>query len=543
MLRHAAVAHPAKAAATLLADGWVVRGRSFVIRPPIDWAADPFGDRNWRYQLSAMYFLVPFLQADEETCDGDALAFARRVMTDWVDFHLVRRQRNDFCWYDQATGMRAALLASVLDRSLRRDDVPAEELAPLVRAAREHLRRLADPAELATNNHALFQLGGLAGLARALPELPGADAARTYAAAEFGRIVASQFTADGVHTENSPFYHGYALQAIATVTDTGWLDVPADATARLARAWDNLRWFVRPDGLYAAIGDSHGGPSRMQRDRLRSLGQPVPAGAFAAGGYAVVRATGADGPASDGYLFLTAAYHSRAHKHRDALSFEWIDRGGPVLVDAGVYGTNRDARRDYALSTRAHNTVEVDGGDVDRGPPRAPALLGTARCGALHALAAEVEHPELAVRHRRILLYQPGAWLLVHDELAADRDRTFTAWFHPAPSAAPSLHDLVGGAAVTRARGETVPRLQGWVTTAYGQLGPADAIGFTRSARQVTFATLALLDAPLAAPELLTRGPPFADEIELRWRLDDTVRGARVEVRDGAISLTAQGSE
>jgi hypothetical protein len=51
------------------------------------------------------------------------------------------------------------------------------------------------------------------------------------------------------------------------------------------------------------------------------------------------------------------------HAHCDLLSFELDLAGRPVVVDAGTSGYGGDPLRAFQRSTRAHNTVSVDGGE------------------------------------------------------------------------------------------------------------------------------------------------------------------------------------
>jgi hypothetical protein len=133
------------------------------------------------------------------------------------------------------------------------------------------------------------------------------------------------------------------------------------------------------------------------------------------------------------------------------------------------------------------------------------------------------------VRHRRILLLAPGRWLLVHDEVTADRPRSVTAWFHLPPDAAlrPSVVDLTGEAAVTTVRGQSLPRLEGWVVGGYGQLVESDAISLTREGTSVTFDTLFLLGGEAAA----------AAAGGLCWTDGTTTHGARVTVTGDLLEL------
>jgi uncharacterized heparinase superfamily protein len=71
-----------------------------------------------------------------------------------------------------------------------------------------------------------------------------------------------------------------------------------------------------------------------------------------------------------------------AHGHADALSFTLNVGDRPVLVDAGTYDYfTHPSWREYFRSTRAHNTVEIDG--VSQSESLGPFLWGrkaNARC-------------------------------------------------------------------------------------------------------------------------------------------------------------------
>lgn len=51
------------------------------------------------------------------------------------------------------------------------------------------------------------------------------------------------------------------------------------------------------------------------------------------------------------------------HTHCDLLSYELTLNGSALIVDSGVYEYTEGAMRNYFRSTRAHNTVEIDGAE------------------------------------------------------------------------------------------------------------------------------------------------------------------------------------
>ena len=92
------------------------------------------------------------------------------------------------------------------------------------------------------------------------------------------------------------------------------------------------------------------------------------------------------------------------HGHADLFSFELSLCGSRVVVDSGVSPTRPARCADYCRSTRAHNTVEIDGRDqaelwaafrVDGGhaPKRSTGARATAASGFRDAIAGYRQLP------------------------------------------------------------------------------------------------------------------------------------------------------
>lgn len=52
-----------------------------------------------------------------------------------------------------------------------------------------------------------------------------------------------------------------------------------------------------------------------------------------------------------------------AHVHADIFTYELYYKGYPFIVDTGVFGYQKGEMRDYSRSTKAHNTISIDGKD------------------------------------------------------------------------------------------------------------------------------------------------------------------------------------
>ncbi|MEQ1579231.1 MAG: alginate lyase family protein [Steroidobacteraceae bacterium] len=206
---------------------------------------------------------------------------------------------------------------------------------------------------------------------------------------------------DGYVTQLSP---ESGFRPFVSLVATGALLLNDSALARKAGTLDDkTRWLAGPD-------------SDLRFEQLRSqtaAGKPS-AQSFPDSGYYLL---GSDFDSDDEVRMLIDAgplgYLSiAAHGHADALSFTLNAGGTEILIDPGTYAYHTEPEwRRYFRSTRAHNTVEIDGDDqsIQRGN-----FMWTkhaaARCLEFHPQASSGyfvgEHDGYArlpdpVRHRR----------------------------------------------------------------------------------------------------------------------------------------------
>ena len=185
-----------------------------------------------------------------------------------------------------------------------------------------------------------------------------------------------QFLADGGHFERSPMYHSICLVDYLDVLNLAKnspaaisRDIADEFTGKVTAALDFLNGLCLPDGAIPLFNDSAFGiaptPHQIFDYAEKVIGYKTPSpssslvvSVFPSSGYYVCR-KGGDmiiidcGPIGPDY--------QPGHAHCDTLSYELAIDGRRVVVDSGVFDYERSQERVYARSTRAHNTIIVDG--------------------------------------------------------------------------------------------------------------------------------------------------------------------------------------
>lgn len=416
------------------------------------------------------------------------------------------------------------------------------------------------------NNHLIGEAAGVYVAACRYAHLPNAMAWRDEARRILAEEIVNQIDADGVHKELATGYHLFVLQffIIAYVAGTHSGDAfsaefefrllaMCDFLAALSAAGPMPLFNDCDDGYVLDLGGERGNPSPwihvgdvLRRGvcppRLEGAGPPLQSGRIAddrdrEAAYWLVGEPSSDRTHAEPrslesmrfeeagiYLLQTGNAGSAdaisatvdvgplgfksiaAHGHADALSITLRAFGVEFLIDPGTYDYFTHAEwRDYFRTTRAHNTIEIDGQDQSE-------MLGkflwgrraNASCIDWHSdanvtrLAAEHDgYARLAdpVIHRRTVeLDASASQLRIDDELRGAASHNGALHFHFAPECrVERIGDqtilatrnegvvelsLPDNTNVTLIRGETSPIL-GWCSRAYHEKQPVTTVRAT----------------------------------------------------------------
>lgn len=267
------------------------------------------------------------------------------------------------------------------------------------------------------NTHLLGEAVALFFIGTLCPEIPSARRWQQRGWKVVQQEAGRQVRSDGLHFEQSTYYHVYALDFFlhsAILASLNQIEVPKEFDRTLEKMLDILAALTR-GGVVPGFGDDDGGrlfdPSR---NRLLCMTDPLATGAvlFGRGDFKLAaggpreetlwllgesgidefqRIPGEALPESSAAfrtsgLFLMAGEnrewqlvidagpqgaHTAGHGHADALSLTLAASGRELLLDSGTFEyVGSDAERDRFRGTRAHNTLTIGG--TDQAQPRGP---------------------------------------------------------------------------------------------------------------------------------------------------------------------------
>jgi hypothetical protein len=255
----------------------------------------------------------------------------------------------------------------------------------------------------------------------------------------------------------------------------------------------------------------------------------------------------------DPYLFLEAGPYGRGHQHEDKLNIILHAHGKTILTEPGNYSYDSSDWRRYVLSTRAHNTVLVDGMEQHRRaardtyvrdePVSNPWVTGDDfdYVEGTYADGYGPENDRTVTHTRKLLFVRPDYWICVdHFTPADDGAHVYEALFHldaesvetddeslsalaRADDAALAIVPLQAeGLSLEIVEGQTEPVVQGWLTTGHhNELRPIPTLVYRAEAAGETAIAYALVpfegnESPLSSVEAAV-APEGVLHAALRW--------------------------
>ncbi|GGG01571.1 hypothetical protein GCM10010912_53010 [Paenibacillus albidus] len=340
----------------------------------------------------------------------------------------------------------------------------------------EYVRRYHAPH----GNHVCMQMRGLIQVALLLPELKAAEEWLAYALREMPGYVRQNVYADGVQIEGSPNYHHVVMRdlfELVPLLQRMGIEAP-EYSGVLEKMYEVLMHSLTPDGLLPRFGDSdvhpqmanelrntmslgallygrgdfkylgHAqlpfallwrlGPEAARRyDQLQAEPPAATSASFLAGGYLFSRQSWEQDAM---YAAMRAGVGIGGHAHADSLSLILFAGGRELLVDTGMGLFEWNKERKYAVSTRAHNTLVVDGQDQHvrslhwSTTPTAPTKIWDVRHEdtydywfASHYGYTRYDDP--VIHSRKVIVVKNRYWLIV-DILEAKEQHTYEQYFH-----------------------------------------------------------------------------------------------------------------
>ncbi len=450
-------------------------GKTYRLGAKVDWASNQESQGEaatieWNAVLNRHFFFHDLAKAYWVTLDKRYAAEIVALAQNWIADSppLMLSSGNSpyhHAWETLNTAIRAA--DSWPDALFRTADAPAwtpEALCTFLKSLVHHARHLMRwPSRanwLTEESKAIATVGIL------FPEFKEAETWRRTGIARLYQQMDEEVYPDGFENELALGYGLWVLSNYADVLELAVrndrrAEIPADYQSRLERMYNYVLYAMAPSGRVHGFNDSWSANPQailkqgfayfpQRQDFLwgatRGAQGRMPeetSYAFPYSGHYALR-SGWDRDAR--LLFFDAGPFGSGHQHEDKLTFFMDAHGREWITEGGVYMYDASRWRRYVLSTRAHNTVRVDGQDQNRRAVRDSYVLpypfqplpnpwiSRAEFDYVAGVYDEGYGPKGAIRARHgreIVFVKPDYWVIV-DTLDADSNaaRDWETIFH-----------------------------------------------------------------------------------------------------------------
>lgn len=399
------------------------------------------------------------------------------------------------------------------------------------------------------NNWLTMEISSLATVVAYFPEYKATDEWMDYAIATMTESMRGQVYPDGVQTELSSHYHNVSLinfELFKALCDEAGRELPEYFTQTIENMYGYIAKAIRPDGHRILNNDGDRGSDRAYiLEAAKKYNKPE---------WAYLASNGKEGSKPSegpsyfipwaGQLISRSGYDAMAHwsffdigpwgsghQHNDKLHLSLSAFGKDFLVDAGRYAyTGEIAKkfRPYALSSKGHNLVLIDGKVQEDGPRLADKPVDSKRAKLTEdfdfASSSFDDFIDLEGKasHNRSLFYVRGAFWVVVDRIRTDQPREIsTLWhWHPDAEVQQNGNNTVGSYSegslevvpvgnvsfdIQMIKGQEQPEIQGWYSPEYNLYEPNVASIYNNDIKDDATLVWLLIPTPGNAKKLVSR--------------------------------------
>ena len=355
----------------------------------VDWDSNPTYNqyKEWTWQLSRHPFWTDLAEYYTLTGDERAVKVWIDMITSWFDQAICPVKASPYathCWRTIEAGIRMEEWSRQIHAFIKSPQVTDEFLTRYFISIWEHGWRLRNNPT--SGNWLLMELHGIQRICLLYPFLKDVKEWEAYALRQLEEEFARQVYPDGFQYELATGYHGvviYNYLGVFELYETLGLQKPEFIRKGLENMFDVYPRLMRPDEVTPDLND--GGHMHVPT-KLRRAAELYPDRAdfrwFATHGKngtppnylscvfpyagAVVFRTSWRKDAI--WAYLDGSPFGRGHQHEDKLNFLLSAYGKQMITEGGNYQYDSSDCRKYVLSTRAHNTIRINGCDQNRRP-------------------------------------------------------------------------------------------------------------------------------------------------------------------------------
>lgn len=359
------------------------------------WTVDPFQEKYWRFIYYSLRHTRHLLAAYMETGDERYAIELRDILTSYVADGVGRPPLQN-----KHTAAFASIMVSLVTARLAQWGFLDQGGVEQAYGAVEHLNDfLLKPENFEPEyNHGITQAAALL-YTGSLFDSEEAPSWQSIGRARLAIVIEQNVDDDGAQVEQSPFYHFYVLKFLWQILDwsrSAGVELNAEIEEKITSMVGFGQWFILPDGSLPLLGATQFTDIRASGDAelyeqieasfpqfewFRSGGAAGESPTrrsqlFETAGFSVMRSIEdpADGlewlyddSGGHGHLVFDVGPYRTLHSDLDALSIFFFAAGAPIFVDSGLFSLEEGPYQAYFRSTRAHNTVVVNGQDQSKG--------------------------------------------------------------------------------------------------------------------------------------------------------------------------------